>query len=132
MALGVLKALKDSGLAVPAQVSVVGFDDTPEAAFYDPPLTTVVQDFGLLGRRSLEELLRLIGQPQDRYRHFVFQPQLVLRGSSGPAQHSVEANGGLPAIPVLAGADRTDPPNRAKVARKAQPSKGRSRATSAG
>ena len=55
-----------------------------------------------------------------------------MRKSSGPAQHSAEANGGLPAIPVLAGADRTDPPGRAKAARKGQPSKGRSRATGAG
>ena len=85
MALGALRALKQAGLRVPEHVSVVGFDDTPETAYYDPPLTTVVQDFGLLGRKSLEELLRLIEQPQERFRHFVFQPQLVVRGTSGPA-----------------------------------------------
>ncbi len=85
MALGAMKALKQAGLRVPEHVSVVGFDDTPETAYYDPPLTTVVQDFGLLGRKSLEELLRLIEQPQERFRHFVFQPQLVVRGTSGPA-----------------------------------------------
>ncbi|WP_407572226.1 LacI family DNA-binding transcriptional regulator [Deinococcus altitudinis] len=85
MALGAMKALKQAGLRVPEDVSVVGFDDTPETAYYDPPLTTVVQDFGLLGRKSLEELLRLIEQPQERFRHFVFQPQLVVRGTSGPA-----------------------------------------------
>lgn len=85
MALGAMRALKGAGLEVPAQVSVVGFDDTPETPYYDPPLTTVVQDFGLLGRKSLEELLRLIEQPQERFRHFVFQPQLVVRGTSAPA-----------------------------------------------
>ena len=89
MALGALKALKEAGLRVPEQVSVVGFDDTPETAYYDPPLTTVVQDFGLLGRKSLEELLRLIEEPQERFRHFVFQPQLTVRGTSGPAPMGV-------------------------------------------
>lgn len=85
MALGVLQALKHAGLSVPSQVSVVGFDDTPETAYYDPPLTTVVQDFGLLGRKSLEELIRRVDQPQERFRHFVFQPHLVVRGTTAPA-----------------------------------------------
>ena len=89
MALGVLAALKASGLTVPGQVSVIGFDDTPESAFYDPPLTTVSQNFALLGRRSLEELMRLIddplqGQVRGRARHLLFQPQLILRSTTGP------------------------------------------------
>ncbi|MDB5045119.1 MAG: transcriptional regulator, LacI family [Deinococcus sp.] len=88
MALGVLTALKGAGLNVPREVSVVGVDDTPEAAYYDPPLTTVVQDFGLLGRKSLEELLRLIEHPAAHSRHVVFQPQLILRGSTGPRSGS--------------------------------------------
>lgn len=82
MALGALAALRHSGLRVPDQVSVVGFDDIPEAAFYDPPLTTVAQDFGLLGRKSLEELLRRIDDPQAQSRHVVFQPHLVERAST--------------------------------------------------
>lgn len=91
MALGALTALKRAGLQVPHDVSVVGFDDTPEAAYYDPPLTTVVQDFGLLGRKSLDELLRLIEQPNAHSRHVVFQPQLILRGSTGPRSTRPEA-----------------------------------------
>ncbi|GHG33103.1 LacI family transcriptional regulator [Deinococcus indicus] len=82
MALGALNALKGAGLSIPGDVSVVGFDDTPEAAYYDPPLTTVVQDFGLLGRKSFEELLRMIDQPQTHQRHIMFQPQLRLRSST--------------------------------------------------
>ena len=93
MALGAIKALKGAGLPVPARVSVVGFDDTPETAYYDPPLTTVVQDFGLLGRKSLEELLRLIEQPQGRFRHVVFQPQLVVRETSGPPPQDAAPRG---------------------------------------
>ena len=53
MALGLLGALHEAGLAVPADVSVVGFDDTPDAAYYWPPLTTVRQDFEELARRAV-------------------------------------------------------------------------------
>ncbi|MDA8296440.1 MAG: LacI family DNA-binding transcriptional regulator [Actinomycetota bacterium] len=58
MALGVMLALKQSGRRVPEDVSVVGFDDIPEAAFFDPPLTTIRQDFEELGRRSMRLLLQ--------------------------------------------------------------------------
>ena len=57
MALGVLRAFAEAGLRVPEDVSMVGFDDVPEAAFFSPPLTTVRQDFDELGRQSLELLL---------------------------------------------------------------------------
>lgn len=53
MALGLLSALHAAGLAVPDDVSVVGFDDTPDAAFYWPALTTVRQDFDELARRAV-------------------------------------------------------------------------------
>lgn len=85
MALGVLAALKESGLDVPGQVSVVGFDDTPESAFYDPPLTTVAQNFALLGRRSMKELIRLIKEPGSRERHLVFEARLIVRATTAPA-----------------------------------------------
>jgi len=63
MALGVLRALREHGLRVPQDVSVVGFDDIPEAAFYEPPLTTIQQDFSTLGRQSVEYLVELIDKP---------------------------------------------------------------------
>ena len=53
MALGVLRATHEAGRAVPGDLSVVGFDDIPEAAYFLPPLTTVRQDFIEMGRRSL-------------------------------------------------------------------------------
>lgn len=84
MALGVLSALKERGLAVPGDVSVVGFDDTPEAAYYDPPLTTIRQDFAQLGRKSLEELLRLIQEPAGRERHYMFGSHMVVRATTAP------------------------------------------------
>ena len=57
MALGVMRALHEAGRRVPDDVSIVGFDDMPEAAYFTPPLTTVRQDFDELGRRSLALLL---------------------------------------------------------------------------
>src|SRR4051795_8801515 len=57
MALGVLRALHEAGRTVPGDVSVVGFDDIPEAPFFMPPLTTVRQDFDEMGRRGLLLLL---------------------------------------------------------------------------
>ena len=60
MALGLLRALHEQGRAVPRDVSVVGFDDLPQAAFCWPPLTTVRQDFEGLGTRAFELALRAI------------------------------------------------------------------------
>ena len=53
MALGMLHALDDHGVAVPSAVSIVGFDDIPEAAHFSPPLTTIRQDFTELGQRIM-------------------------------------------------------------------------------
>ena len=60
MALGALLALERSGVRVPADMSVTGFDDTPESAFYHPPLTTVEADFDRTGRAAFRRLLGLI------------------------------------------------------------------------
>jgi DNA-binding LacI/PurR family transcriptional regulator len=60
MAVGVLRALAEAGLRVPEDVSVVGFDDIPEAAYLSPPLTTVRQDFAELGRRCVELVMGLL------------------------------------------------------------------------
>jgi DNA-binding LacI/PurR family transcriptional regulator len=60
MALGALRALTDAGRSVPADVSVVGFDDLADAAEYRPPLTTVRQDFDALGDRVVARLVDAI------------------------------------------------------------------------
>jgi DNA-binding LacI/PurR family transcriptional regulator len=57
MALGLVRALHEAGIEVPRDVSVAGFDDIPQAAYFWPPLTTVRQDFGELGRRQVAALL---------------------------------------------------------------------------
>ena len=83
MALGVLRALKEAGLDVPGDVSVVGFDDVPEAAYFIPPLTTVRQDFAAVGRHSLEVLLEQVEGGPPRADPVVIEPDLVLRESTG-------------------------------------------------
>lgn len=57
MALGLLSGLRDAGVDVPTAMSVVGFDDVPDAAYYSPPLTTVRQDFEELARRAVRALV---------------------------------------------------------------------------
>ncbi|WP_416429652.1 LacI family DNA-binding transcriptional regulator [Paenarthrobacter nicotinovorans] len=57
MALGVLRAFNETGVRVPDDISVVGFDDQPESAYFIPPLTTVAQDFEELGQRCIDLLL---------------------------------------------------------------------------
>lgn len=57
LALGVLHAAHELGVDVPGRVSLIGFDDIPEAAHFWPPLTTIRQDFSVAGRRCVEQLL---------------------------------------------------------------------------
>lgn len=83
MALGLLKALNEANLRVPQDVSVIGFDDTPEAAFYKPGLTTVRMDFAEVGRRCFERLLRLI-RDQPLEPAGAVRPELVIRASTAP------------------------------------------------
>ncbi|MFD8221824.1 LacI family DNA-binding transcriptional regulator [Streptomyces sp. NPDC059697] len=85
MALGVLLALREAGLDVPGDVSLVGFDDIPEAAYFWPPLTTVRQDFDEAGRLALDLLVDQIEGAGGRDGLTVVQPELVVRGSTGPA-----------------------------------------------
>jgi DNA-binding LacI/PurR family transcriptional regulator len=84
MALGLLRALREHRRPVPEEVSVVGFDDIPEAAYLTPPLTTIRQPFDALGRQGLQSLLSHVvsGRPADP--RVVLEPQLVVRESSSP------------------------------------------------
>jgi DNA-binding LacI/PurR family transcriptional regulator len=84
IALGALRALHEAGRRVPEQVSVVGFDDVPEAPYFLPPLTTVRQDFVELGRRGLDLLLEQITSATRPLRQVLLTPRLVTRASSAP------------------------------------------------
>ncbi|MFW0775529.1 LacI family DNA-binding transcriptional regulator [Paenarthrobacter nitroguajacolicus] len=84
MALGVLRAFNELGVRVPEDISVVGFDDQPESAYFIPPLTTVAQDFEELGQRCIGLLLNRLesgtaGTPAT------VEPRLVIRSTTAPA-----------------------------------------------
>ena len=82
MALGFMHACWDSGLTVPGDISVVGFDDIPEAQHFYPPLTTVRQNFTEIGRRAVSLLLtELHGGSVD---YDSITPELVVRRSTAP------------------------------------------------
>jgi DNA-binding LacI/PurR family transcriptional regulator len=85
MALGLLRALHEAGRSIPRDISVVGFDDIPEAAYFTPPLTTVRQDFGELGRRALELLVEELDGVAHARTHVQISPEMVLRRSAGTA-----------------------------------------------
>jgi DNA-binding LacI/PurR family transcriptional regulator len=80
MALGLLRALWQSGLSVPRDISVVGFDDIPDAAYLIPPLTTVQQDFTAVGQRAIE-ILRAAIADEPTPDHLI-SPTLVVREST--------------------------------------------------
>ncbi len=85
MALGVLRRFHEAGREVPRDVSLVGFDDIPEAAYFTPPLTTVRQDFAELGKRCLELLLARLEGAEHLARVLV-SPELVVRESTAAAR----------------------------------------------
>jgi DNA-binding LacI/PurR family transcriptional regulator len=82
MALGLIHAIRDAGQDVPRDVSIIGFDDIPEAAHFWPPLTTVRQDFAELGRRCVAQLLGTMGDGGAVYDRQI-QPELIVRASTG-------------------------------------------------
>jgi DNA-binding LacI/PurR family transcriptional regulator len=84
LAVGVMRAMHEAGRAVPGDVSIVGFDDTPEAEFMIPALTTVRQDFTGLGRACFATLLRLLDPDAPAPEPWP-EPALIIRESAGPA-----------------------------------------------
>lgn len=83
MALGLLAAFREAGVRVPEDVSVVGFDDIPEAAFFAPPLTTLRQDFAALGHGLMATLEHLLAGAETAPPAPLL-PELVVRASTAP------------------------------------------------
>ena len=79
-------ALRALGLRVPADVSVVGFDDVAAAELYDPPLTTLAQPVYDIGHRAIELLTRRVATPGAPQDEVVFETELLIRGSTGPVR----------------------------------------------
>ena len=92
IAAGVLAALRECGLRVPDDISLVAFDDLPSAWNADPFLTVAVQPAYDLGRRAAELLLtRLQRGEASPGREVVLPVELLVRRSSGPPQHGLAA-----------------------------------------
>lgn len=83
MALGVLSALAQLNRSGSRAVSVTGYDDTADSLYFQPPLTTVAQDFDLLGKRAVERLIALMAAPQLRIRELL-PTRLIVRQSARP------------------------------------------------
>lgn len=86
MALGAIHALVKRGLRVPQDISVTGVDDTPEAPYFTPSLTTIRLDFRAQGRDAVNAFLSEI-EPDISAASTMPKPALVVRDSTGPARH---------------------------------------------
>lgn len=81
LALGLMRALRQRGYAIPERVSIIGFDDVPEAAYYEPPLTTMRPDFAELGRVAMEMMLGRINR-ETKLAADTLVPELIVREST--------------------------------------------------
>lgn len=89
MAVGIIRAARELGLRVPADLSVIGFDDMPLASYFDPPLTTMRQDTFAIGQacaRLLIDQLQPAGmpQPQAESQQIRLMAELIVRESTAP------------------------------------------------
>jgi LacI family transcriptional regulator len=87
-AIGSISALREAGLSVPEDVSVIGFDDIPAAAYNYPALTTIKQPLREMGRLAAEHLLnRISNGPQSKFpEEIMVEPELIIRQSTAKAR----------------------------------------------
>lgn len=92
MAMGAIRAFTEKGIQIPDDMSVVGFDDVPEAAYQVVPLTTVRQDFSSVAERSVRELVQLIeGHPVGNP-SIHLPTELIIRASTSPVPSDDDAD----------------------------------------
>ena len=84
MAIGAMRAIQETGLTIPGDVAVIGFDDIPAAAHTTPPLTTVRQPITRCGAMAAEILIDMIANPPAAPRRMVLPTELVIRDSCKP------------------------------------------------
>jgi LacI family transcriptional regulator len=82
MAFGVMEAVRDRGLRIPEDISIIGFDNIPQAVQVSPQLTTVQQPLAEMGREAARQLLELIQEPDRPYAHVELPTQLMVRAST--------------------------------------------------
>lgn len=87
-AIGAIRAIQEKGLRVPQDISVMGFDDIPGAAFYSPSLTTVRQPLNRMGEVAAQSLLERIEGKRDYPAEIAIEPELVIRESTANAPTS--------------------------------------------
>jgi LacI family repressor for deo operon, udp, cdd, tsx, nupC, and nupG len=85
LALGAIRQARRAGLDVPADLSVVGFDDSALMVCTDPPLTTIRQPIEPMGQAAVGQLLSQLSGDSVSSEELLFEPELVVRGSTGPA-----------------------------------------------
>jgi DNA-binding LacI/PurR family transcriptional regulator len=89
LALGAVRAVRRAGLSVPGDVSVVGYDDSAFMNCTDPPLTTVRQPIESMGKAAVALLVNQVENVAVYPEELLFEPELVVRGSTGPASSPV-------------------------------------------
>jgi LacI family transcriptional regulator len=87
-AIGAIRALQEHGLRVPQDISVIGFDDIPGAAFHSPSLTTVRQPLNRMGEVAAQCLLDRIEGNKEYPSEIAIEPELVVRESTAQAPGS--------------------------------------------
>jgi LacI family transcriptional regulator len=83
MAYGAMRAIRESGLNIPGDIAVVGFDDLPGSAKTNPALTSVRQPIYRLGYHGTETLVDIIQHPESQPRHVILPTELVIRETCG-------------------------------------------------
>jgi LacI family transcriptional regulator len=87
-AIGAIQAFQEAGLRVPADVSVVGFDDIPLAVIFKPELTTVCQPLLRMGQIAAQTIIDQIEKTAEYTPEIMIEPELIARASSGPVKDS--------------------------------------------
>lgn len=85
-AIGAMEAIREAGLSVPEDISVIGFDDIELAVHMQPPLTTIRQDTNTIGRQAIELLDAMITDERKQPPEAIVPTELIVRGSCGPAR----------------------------------------------
>ena len=85
-ALGAIRAVRRQGLSVPQDVSVIGYDDSAFMNCVDPPLTTIRQPIEAMGRAAVDLLTMQINGASVTDEELLFEPELVVRGSTAPTR----------------------------------------------
>jgi len=87
-AIGAIRALRDAQRRVPEDISVIGFDDVPQAAFHTPSLTTIRQPLHEMGKLSAELLLQRLSSQAVTPSEVAVKPRLIVRESTGSVRHA--------------------------------------------